>query len=396
MSAILYSTPDQIQSLIDNEVAEGKNLEYKFELPGGSREERVEFLADVSSFSNTSGGSILYGILSENGVAIENPGIENQDLDQAILRMENMIRDSISPRITGIQIMPVAANEARSVLVMSIPKSFNSPHVVDFQGHWRIYGRNSAGKYQLDIGELRTAFEGTQNRIFRIRDFRAQRLLDIKSQNTPVRLLSNGRISLHLLPMEFLEREEAIDLGQLTRDGLWIHRNMVPINGAVTGHRYNMDGYLTFSHSANPALAGSYVQIFRNGIVEAVDSTMLQRQIDGHYLLPSLQYEQELKEVFPRYLQLLSNFGINLPILCMISLTDVRGYVLGISQRLAFDMDLQMIPLDRNDLLIPEVLIQSFDTSPDEVLKPIFDAIWNAFGFLRSFNYNAEGNWDPR
>lgn len=42
-----------LQMLIDNEVGEGKSLEYKSELNIGSGDERKEFLADISSFANS-------------------------------------------------------------------------------------------------------------------------------------------------------------------------------------------------------------------------------------------------------------------------------------------------------------------------------------------------------
>ena len=51
-----------ILSLRDNQVPEGKAIEYKRDLPGTGNEDRKEFLKDVSSFANTSGGDLLYGV----------------------------------------------------------------------------------------------------------------------------------------------------------------------------------------------------------------------------------------------------------------------------------------------------------------------------------------------
>ena len=33
------------------------------------------------------------------------------------------------------------------------------------------------------------------------------------------------------------------------------------------------------------------------------------------------------------------------------------------------------------------------DAPVHEVLRPAFDMVWNAFGFIGSRNYDAEGNW---
>ena len=51
-----------LQSLIDNAVSERKTIEYKQVLKVGSDSERKEFLADVSSFANASGGDLIIGI----------------------------------------------------------------------------------------------------------------------------------------------------------------------------------------------------------------------------------------------------------------------------------------------------------------------------------------------
>ena len=55
-------TADDIKSLITNSVRESKTLEYKQILPGGQDKDKKEFLADISSFANSSGGDIIYGI----------------------------------------------------------------------------------------------------------------------------------------------------------------------------------------------------------------------------------------------------------------------------------------------------------------------------------------------
>ena len=65
-----------LQALVVNEIAEGKSIEYKIMLPKNSDNDKKEFLADVSSFANASGGHLIYGIKEKGGVAIEITGIE--------------------------------------------------------------------------------------------------------------------------------------------------------------------------------------------------------------------------------------------------------------------------------------------------------------------------------
>ncbi len=46
----------------ENAVAESRSLDYKAALPSGGDEGKREFLCDVSSFANTVGGCLIYGV----------------------------------------------------------------------------------------------------------------------------------------------------------------------------------------------------------------------------------------------------------------------------------------------------------------------------------------------
>jgi len=49
------------------------------------------------------------------------------------------------------------------IILVRIPQSFASPHMVKFQNTSRFFCRNSAGKYQLDVQEIRNAFLATDS-----------------------------------------------------------------------------------------------------------------------------------------------------------------------------------------------------------------------------------------
>ncbi len=50
-------------------------------------------------------------------------------------------------------------------------------------------------------------------------------------------------------------------------------------------------------------------------------------------------------------------------------------------------------PIDRSQLVVPEVLVENLDTDPSQILKPCFDAIWNASGLEGSIYYDENGKW---
>ena len=129
-------------------------LEYKREMPG--RGDPVPFLAAVSSFANTSGGDLLVGVEAEEGVPIALPGVEVASVDQETLRLTQVVGTGLDPRLPHLEFQFVEVDDGRYVIVVRVPHSWVAPHRV--KKNDKFYGRNSAGKFPLDVGELRTAF----------------------------------------------------------------------------------------------------------------------------------------------------------------------------------------------------------------------------------------------
>jgi len=56
-----------ILDLIVNGIEEGREIDYKEALKIGTDGEKKEFLADVSSFANASGGHVVLGVMEASG-----------------------------------------------------------------------------------------------------------------------------------------------------------------------------------------------------------------------------------------------------------------------------------------------------------------------------------------
>ncbi len=176
---------NDINFLIDNQVPESKTIEYKQELPGNADKDKKEFLADVSSFANASGGDILYGISEQRdsdgkttGIPEAANGLENINVDEQIRRFDSILRCAIAPRIP-VQIKAIDGFTNGSIILIRIPKSWNSPHMITFKGGSRFYARNNAGKYPLDVDELRAAFIASDSLAEKMRAFRSDRIAKI-------------------------------------------------------------------------------------------------------------------------------------------------------------------------------------------------------------------------
>ena len=238
-----------LQSLIDDTVPEGKTIEYKVDIPGKAESSREPLLATVASFANTAGGDLLLGVEAKKGIPVGLPGIEIEDLDKEKLRLEHTLLNGLAPRFPAVEIHAVETGKSRYVLVIRVPESWIAPHRVNRNS--KFYGRNSAGRYELDMGELRAAFTMSEGIADRIRDFRTERIGRILSDRTPVPLLQGARMVLHAVPRAAFSTANAIDIAALESSDNWI----LPMGRGATSYRVNLDGFVTF-HTVRGGLGG--------------------------------------------------------------------------------------------------------------------------------------------
>jgi len=371
-----------LQELVYNRVREIKSVEYKQAMPGNSDGEKREFLYDVSSFANASGGDLIYGMKEADGVAAEVCGLQLSNVDGEILRLEGIIRTGIEPRISGLAIHPVTLQDKGVAIIIRVPRSFALPHVVKHGGTFKFYSRNSAGKYQLDVAELRTLFALSETIAERIRNFRLERLGKIVAGESPVMANNNPKVILHIVPAGAFDPAVRLDLSRIAFDT----GAMKPMGCGGWDHRYNFDGFLSYAHGKEGTF--SYTQVFHQGSIEAVQAALIEAGKQEHPLRTTA-IENEIVTHLSRYMNAQQKLGVEPPLFIMLSLLGVAGYRLGGSDNIWGDAG---HPIDRNDLIISEVMVEEFGCNAHRVMRPIFDAFWNAGGYERDLNYDDEGN----
>jgi len=379
-----------LEALVANAETESRVIEYKLKLPGTSDSEKKEFLADVSSFANAAGGDIVYGMEELGGAPTQLVGLQLDNVDAEKLRLEDIIRNGIAPR-AGISIEVVPLSGTGVAVVIRIPYSFARPHMVTFKNSGRFYSRNSAGKYQLDVSELRSIFSVSATFAERARQFRIDRLARLVAQETPVKLQRPPTAVLHLIPATAFDAAATLDLSPLLGQGERL-RPMVS-SDSYQRARYNFDGLLANDHSQGAA--SSYVQLFRNGIIEATLSDLNDDDELNKKILPTTWQEEHFIEALPIYLRAQADIGVETPVFLMFTLFGVSGYVLGVKdglRRRRFDQT----PIDRDQLSVPEIMLEDLTRDSAEALRPVFDAVWNAAAWPRCFNYDQDGKWNGR
>jgi hypothetical protein len=371
-----------ILDLIANGVEEGREIDYKETIKISTDGEKKEFLADVSSFANAAGGSLVFGVAETNGLptAVKSLAVANWDAER--LRIESLVRDGISPRIT-LDLAVISVSPSGHVLVLRIPRSWTGPHMVSFQHTGKFYSRNSGGKYQLDVGELRSAFTAGTQVAESIRSFRRDRLGAIISGETPVRIPDTARLVVHVCPYTSTSLGADVDV----RYAYQQHALIRPLYSSRYSPGFNLDGVVTCTPDRQTAgLSRSYFQLFRDGKIEGVDSILLRVKETGK-TIPSVAVEAACTTFARRTFQLYRLLEVQPPAAVMISLLGVKSYRMGVGASSGLDG----AEIDRDAVILAPQIAESYDVDPAWFLRSTFDALWNAAGMSQCDDYDSNG-----
>jgi len=143
-----------ISSLVQSKIEESATLEYKRLLD----KDNHEIAKDISAFANTGGGTIIFGIDSQDRIPIAINWLSDSGVEE---RIQNIAMTSIQPKLDlkSIEVIrlenPGVPSEA--IFVVNIAKSPNAPHMVSN----RYYIRRGSVSYPMEDTEVRSAIIGT-------------------------------------------------------------------------------------------------------------------------------------------------------------------------------------------------------------------------------------------
>lgn len=377
-----------IQSLVTNGDEERRTMDFKRDLPGNADKDKNELRADVTSFANAGGGDLIFGVDEAGGVATAVPGLPGVDPDAEIRRIESVIQSSIDPRVPGFESRAVAIPGKGPVIVVRVPKSWRGPHLVKINDTFRMFGRNSKGKYIFDATEIRSAFALSEQLPERIRRWRDDRLARIIGGAGPVALSPGAILVIHVVPLSSFAAGQQVSVEAIQKSS----QQFPPLCEAGGDSRVNIDGLLKFTGGrAGAPGASSYCQVFRSGIVEGVSARVVNTYEDRPRI-PSTWLVQKVVECVKQYRGGLLASGVAPPFTVLGTLSGAKGAILAVSQRFVV---WDHYPVDRDFVSLPEALIESKDSDLLEDLRPLFDGVWNACGWVRCFDYNEQGKWAP-
>lgn len=390
----------------ENESVDFKEFAYpqppEDQLPADQRERdriknewKVDLCSDLSALANASGGWIICGMKEQGGLATELCGLGTQvNAEREIARLGQTANSGIEPPIAGLAFQTINLQEETKskVILIHVPRSFRAPHRVKAtrKFHVRRSGRND----EMNIDELRIAFNFSESIVEQIKEFRSSRidvLITDGHEDVPVRLANGALLVLHLVPLTMANPGARVTFQSFEFasqafgvDGNWSYANYA---------RYNLDGVLVPDRSDAQGETEWYYQVFRNGACEYVETLDYSDK-----MLPLGTLEAYVKQALKYLMLFQKNLGVELPSVVMLTFVGVKGYGLkpAIKGLWGSAAEPSTDVITKKNLVLPDVVLDDFTSDPAVILKPVFDVLWNAGGWTGSLNYDENGSFIER
>jgi hypothetical protein len=118
---------------------------------------------------------------------------------------------------------------------------------------------------------------------------------------------------------------------------------------------YNVDGYYT-THGAQDL--SSYVQVFRNGIVESAAGDIRAKKDQG-FVVYAVDIENEIESKIANYMAVLSRGEVSPPMFVMLGGVRMHGTIVAGARPIA-----TQLPMRRADLVFPAITLEDTERRP--------------------------------
>ncbi len=384
---------EHIGRLVQNEVFEDRTLEYKAALELETRDQRAEFLKDVSGFANGQGGTIVYGVREGEGDA-KGRAIETVPMslrpDATHQLIDEILRDGIDERIPGVLHKAVACEGGKFFYVVRIPPSPLAPHMVSFgQLRYRFYSRQNATTQPMNASEIKaTALRATSafdrasseisTRVGLAVDRATRRRFAIGAdENTP-----SNQALLHVVPLFPLE-----DPWELATASLEQRLGSVRAFGAEHAYgsppRYTQDGLYNINEGMR------HVAFLRSGAIEFQTYDVLHRHEQGEvFRFYAWILEQDIIQALESCVGLTADGLLPFPLMIQVTLLEVSGSVLHGHPTGRPD---PQRPIEDERVTVGPYLLNAWGEPAIELSRKLFNEIWQSWGIAQSRNYEQDG-----
>lgn len=226
------------------------------------------------------------------------------------------------------------------------------------------------------------------------------RLLELNNGEYHKNIPSPNRMLIHMISIDALNANRSLDLEIVFNN----FENHLKPPGCILGRgvERNYHGLLV-SCGPDPYSDNyvGYVQLYRNGMIEAIDSSLLKptTQLHGRsYSKPVKKLgmwdlEKNIIRSCKMYLNTLKKIEVSLPIYLFLSFIHMRDYKISLVpyENTFISRDSEVTKKD--EILLQRIKIDDFEVDFEKKLKPSFDIFWNAFNQPGSRNYDRNGRF---
>jgi hypothetical protein len=204
--------------------------------------------------------------------------------------------------------------------------------------------------------------------------------MKIKSGNFPFEYASENIVALHIASLFSLGNSIQLSLPKIAST-----TNPAPFWPLAVGGMnriYNFDGLMHYSQSKQKM--SSYVQIFRNGILEVSNFELMNHYGDKE--IYGIGVEKKLQTGINDYIANLQDFGISYPYFISITMLNTKGLkIISDHSRREWMRSVwgDFVGISEDDLIFPTIYVENKDEL-SEKLKFCFDIFWNADGYEAS------------
>ena len=222
-------------------------------------------------------------------------------------------------------------------------------------------------------------------------EFQVKRLDLLAAGDAPTAVSSDKLVCVHVVPFDAIAGATTLDVGRLDSQCTF------PAPIGSTGrdrllNSFNTDGLLRSALESDNSTSG-FLQFFRNGTIETVDSRMMvgRGREDG---LPSPYFCKTLVTFLDGTCRLYEELQIRPPISVLIALLGVKGSDLLIPAP-EFGGDARYGKVFNQDrIVLPPVQLVDLKADVRPLLRISLDALWQAAGEQTCSCYDVNGKWN--
>jgi len=163
-----YNTVEDLRSLIDNEIEESTELEYKSTFAMENPKWKEELAKDVSAMANSNGGTIIYGVREKeggNGHAIPSELLPIPYTKMSKDKLSQLLSSNIQPVIDNVEITVIPNDDNSGFFVVQIPQS-NTAHQNKLNHQY--FKRRNATIEAMEDYEIRDVMNRTKHPVIEL------------------------------------------------------------------------------------------------------------------------------------------------------------------------------------------------------------------------------------